>query len=365
MRPPKYRKHSSRDLGFVEFRGGRHYFPGRYNSAESKEACRTFLRERVFAKESAEHPPPSAVSVSFLILQFLQHAAKYYGEKSRGEFENLRGSLLPFNAICGDESAATFGPLKLEEYRSKLVKSDKARGYVNQIVGRIKRCFRWGVAKQIIPAEVYHGLQALMPLQEGYTEARETPAKKPVPWEHVKPILKELSPMVAAMVHFHWLVGCRSKSMCMAMPSQFTKDGDLLLWRPRHKTERKKELILPIGPQAQKLLAPYMKGRKPDEYLFDPRKQRRNRRYNKMYSSGSYAYAVRRAIERVNKDRDEKDKIPHWSPHRLRHSKGTAVRNAHGIEAEQAMLGHSSLKASEIYSAARLDLAKRIARETG
>ncbi len=45
----------------------------------------------------------------------------------------------------------------------------------------------------------------------------------------------------------------------------------------------------------------------------------------------------------------------------IRHSVATMVRQLHGLEAAQAMLGHSSIEATQIYAEKRLDLAAKIA----
>lgn len=359
---PKYRKHTTRDKGFVAWNKRRIYFPGPYNSEESKAAYARFIGENVFVP--LQRPTESGLAVSQLAALYLTFAKTNYGT-GRTEYGNLRASLKPFIKACGRSSASEFGPRRLKEYRQGLVAQRKSRGYINSSINRIKRCFQWGVSEELIPPSVFHGLQSVRALEAGRTEARETAKRQPVPWEHVEPVLSELSPVVAAMVRFQWHTGARSQSVCMATAEQFVIDGDLWLWRPRHKTERLgKVVVLPIGPKCQIVLKPFMGG---DGFLFDPRKRRKNRRYKARYKSGSYAVAVRRAIERVNRQRakDKLPPLPHWSPHQLRHSKGHAVRSLYGLEAAQAILGHSTVDASQIYSEPRLDLAKRIAREVG
>lgn len=364
MKAPKYRKHSVRDLGFVCWNKRRTYFPGPYNSPESKDAYRRFIEGNVTLPVRSL-PSTSVLPVSSVVLLYLNYAKRHYGT-GRTEYGNMKASLAPFLKVCGGDPAETFGPRRLKEYRESLVKQKLSRSYINGTINRIKRAFRWAVSEELIPANVYHGLQSVASLAAGRTEARETPKRQPVAWKHVEPVLGELSKTVAAMVRFQWYTGARSKSICMATASQFTLDKDgLWLWRPRHKTEnRGKVLVLPIGPQAMDAITPFLGG-EPDAFLFNPRRARKNRRYNARYTTGAYAYAIRRAIQRVNRDRSENERIPHWSPHQLRHAKGTSVRHSHGIEAAQAVLGHDSLDATEIYSEARLELAKRVARETG
>ena len=57
--------------------------------------------------------------------------------------------------------------------------------------------------------------------------------------------------------------------------------------------------------------------------------------------------------------------MPQWSAGQLRHTVGTAVRAAFGIEAASTILGHANLNTSEIYAEKNMSLAERIARLMG
>jgi integrase len=60
------------------------------------------------------------------------------------------------------------------------------------------------------------------------------------------------------------------------------------------------------------------------------------------YTSASYRRALKRAAEIA--------KVDHWFPYQLRHTAGTVVREALGIEAAQALLGHSKAAMTEHYA---------------
>lgn len=367
MRIPKYRRHTARDIAFVEWRGKRHYLPGRFNSAESKDAYRLFCAETVLSPAPRQPIARQGLSVRGLALAFLDWARERYPGQ-RSEYLNCRAAMRPLIRSCGDMPAARFGPLKLKELQTSLATKDKHRGYVNSVIARIRRCFRWAVSEELIPVEIYQALLTVQGVAAGVTEAKESVKKLAVPWEHVEPILAELSPVVADMVRFQWHTGARSNSIVRACPSQFIVSGDLWEWRLRHKTEARVEveLIIPIGPKCQAVLAPYLV-RDSDAPLFNPNEAAtRNRRYRQRYTSISYGRAIERAMSRANKQREEAE-LPaiHWTPHQLRHSKGHAVRPIYGVEGVQAALGHDTVSAAQIYSERRLELAKRIARETG
>lgn len=369
MKIPSYRRHSTRDVGFVEHKGRRHYLPGKWKSAESQAAYRQFIVDNV----GAAPPDPSELrtrqlTVSQLVAAFLDYAAAHYGRGTRGEYANCKHALIPLaRSEYGPLLASQFGPRALKEWQAALVAKKHSRTYVNQQASKIKRAFRWAASEELIPVTVHQALATVQGLQAGRTDALETAAKQPVDDAHVEPVLAELSPLVADMVRIQRLTGVRSGSLVRATPEQFTKDGSLLLWRPRHKNEfRGRSLVVPVGPRAAAILADYL-DRDPAAPLFDPGTQRANKRYGERYTTATYYRAVARAIERVNAGRRKlkEPPIPRWTPHQLRHTRAQEIREAYGIEGAQAALGHDSLEATEIYSSRRLELAKRVAAETG
>jgi integrase len=367
VRIPKYRKHSSRDFAFVEWKGKRYPLPGLYNSAESVDAYKQFLLLNVGVADTRPAPVSTSLSVAGLVTAYLEHAEKYYGGGSRGEYANMRHALKPLGMEYWQLPAAQFGPLKLQEWVDKLIEKGHARPYINQQAAKVKRMFKWAASKELLPVAVYQALATVQGLAAGRTEAAEPELRQPVAWDVVAATLVELSPLVADMVRIQWYTSVRSNSLCRATPAQFDRSVDPWLWRPRHKTEfRGHELIIPVGPKCQAILLPYL-DRPADAYLFDPRTQRANRRYRKHYGTASYYRAIQRAIERVNVKREKSGQkpIPAWFPHQIRHARGQQIREQFGIEGAQAHLGHDSMEATEIYSARRLELAKEIARKLG
>jgi integrase len=64
-------------------------------------------------------------------------------------------------------------------------------------------------------------------------------------------------------------------------------------------------------------------------------------------------------------DLEELMGLPVWSPRQLRHTRATLIRQAYGLEAAKAVLGHADTKITEIYAERDLELAVRIMREIG
>lgn len=361
-RKPKYRRHTARNRGFVEFNGKRHYLPGPYKSPESVAAYRRFLRENVHLELT--YDTRAVLVVGHLVLRFESWAEGAYPPGPRSEYVNCHAAFGHLSESDLTTPVNEFGPLKLKDLMNRMAKAKATRTYINSVASRIKRMFKWGASEELVPGHVYHALATVAGIRKGRTTAREPRKKLPVEWDWVAATLTELSPTVAAMVLFQWYTGARSQSVCGARVSQFTK-GKLWEWRPKHKTEGTHDVVLYIGPRCQEVIKPFIKG----DFLFQPKHQngKRAKGFRSFYDSVSYLRAVSRAINRVNAKLAEQEKppIPSWTPHQLRHTRGTLVRAQHGLEAAQATLGHATLHATQIYAQKHQALAKLVAEQMG
>lgn len=54
-----------------------------------------------------------------------------------------------------------------------------------------------------------------------------------------------------------------------------------------------------------------------------------------------------------------------WAPNRLRHSRATEIRQIDGLEASQAVLGHSKADTTQIYAERDIAKAVKIMSEVG
>jgi integrase len=138
-----------------------------------------------------------------------------------------------------------------------------------------------------------------------------------------------------------------------------------------------------IGPRAQEVLLPWL-GREPEAYCFRPadavaarnarcRARRKTpiraweaarkpnpepkRAPGRRYTKDSYRVAIQRACRGAG--------LPPWSPNQLRHSQATELRKRFGIEAAQAVLGHSELGVTQVYAERDLGRAREVMREVG
>jgi integrase len=197
------------------------------------------------------------------------------------------------------------------------------------------------------------------------------------------------------MVVLQWLTGMRPSEVFNMRVENIDRTRGNGLWYhvlKDHKTKRhigKKPI--PLGKDAQALIAPYLEGKSPEQAVFSPitameernAERRANRktkispsqaarnaaraakpknRRNEFYNENSYGKAVEYAIRKGNKNLPEDQKIPHWFPYQLRHSASTDIELEHGIDASQAMLGHRTANTTKRYSHGQLAKAEKIAR---
>jgi site-specific recombinase XerD len=368
---------------------------------------------------------PHVVTVAEVLAAWVQHAEKRYGD--RAELQNYKTPLRVMRRLFADLPAKDFGPLKLDAVREYMINAGLVRKSINGHVGRICRVFRFAVEKELIPAAVFDALDKVKGLAKGFTDAPEGAGVRPVDDALVDATLPHLPPPVRAIVQVLRLSGARVGEVVRMTPALIDRSGAVWVYRPDgHKTAHHGHgRAVMIGPKAQSILLPLLAGLGPDDPVFSPRRfhlqrhaertarrktratsanVRRNQRKRKqkpvripgeMYTPA----AVARAVERANLLRGpekfvkrwvaggtrretaaeyrerlgaeglaglkEWKKTQHWHVHQLRHRFGTEARKQYGIEASRTLLGHASLKATEIYAQRDEDLAARIAAEIG
>jgi integrase len=329
------------------------------------------------------------LTVAELLLAFLRHAEGHY-RRADGtptwELANFKQVMRVVRETHGHVPAAEFGPLALKAVRQAMIDRGWARRSVNQQVGRVKRIFKFGVQEELVPPAVLDGLKAVAGLQAGRTAARETAPVEPVPDELVDRTLPHLNRHVGGLIRFQRLTGCRPGEACALRRCDLDMTNPVWVYRPvQHKTRhRGRPRVVHVGPQAQALLAEFPTAMT-DEYVFSPIRERDERtaaraanRATKYYPSrqgwqqrkaapkrapgvrytvSSYGYAIRRACAAHG--------LPAWAPNQLRHTFGTVVRRAFGLEGAQVGLGHSRADVTQVYAERDDALAARIATAIG
>lgn len=412
-RIPKYRHYKPKNLAVVRIEGKDHYL-GRYDSPESWEKYHRLVVEWLSEKRkpvgtndstsARQEDPIRELTVNELILSYWRYAEKYYvrdGEVTK-ELACMQAALRPLRRLFGTTLASEFGPVKLKTLQNHMIdEQDLCRNEVNKRTGRIKRAFRWAVSEEMIPSSIVHGLDSVKGLRKGRTHARESKPIKPAPDDAIEAILPFLPPTIVTMIEVQRLTGMRPSELVRMRPCDIDVENDIWIYNlEKHKTDwRGQTKMVPLGPKCQQLLKPYME-RPAESFLFSPveaqqwridhrisdqtkrrktpiypselrarekakakrRRKRSKRGIGACYTSASYWKAIEYAFRKAKKTGVE---IQKWSPSQLRHSRGTEVRKAFGIEASRVSLGHARLETTEIYAEKDLKLAIEVAREIG
>ncbi|MCY2989942.1 MAG: site-specific integrase [Planctomycetota bacterium] len=384
---PKYRKHRASGQAVVTIQA-QDFYLGPWNSEASKVEYDRIITEWIAAgrRLPTRGPDASDLTVVEIVAHFKDFAIGYYRKNGEptGEWENIEVAIKPVCELYGRTFVRDFGPLALKAVRQKMIDARLCRNVINSRISKIKRVFRWAVSEELAPASVVTALATVAGLEAGRTAARETKPVKPVADEVVEKTLPSLPDVVADMVRLQRLSGCRPIEVCLVRPCDVDVTGDVWLYRPEsHKTQHHgKERVIAIGPKGQDVLRRYLL-RDKEAYCFSPADSERQRkaklRTNRKtkvqpsqmdrsqgkprkkpgnrYTTRSYGHAVRAGCEKAG--------VEHWSPNRLRHSAGTAIRKLFGFEAAQVTLGHSKPDTTERYAEKNLSLAIDVMRKTG
>ena len=352
--PPKYRKHKATGKALVTI-DGKDFYLGPHGSKASHIEYDRLIGEWL-ANGRVMPVSDQSIAINKLIIVYWRFAKTYYVKNGQttDELPGLKIALQVLKDSYGKTSVDDFGPLALVALRNKLVERGNCRKYVNQNVGRIKRCFKWGVAQELVPVEVYQRLATVNGLRKGKTAAPERKPILPVDDEVVeKTILSINNPIVVDIVRFQRLSGCRPGEAVTVRPSDIDRKSmqDVWLYYPEsHKMEHKdRHRVIVIGPKCQAILS---------KYLFrDPSKHCFIRKNGKPFEATHYAQAIKRACLKA--------KVEHWAPNQLRHATATEVRKTHGLEGAQVVAGHAQASVTQIYAERDLDKAVQIMREVG
>lgn len=406
---PKYRKHKASGQAFVELNRQRHYL-GPHGTRTSRDEYDRRIGEWLQSGRTLTSPDSSAsddLLVVELIAAYLRFAKSYYrkGGELTSEYAAILHAVVPLKHLYGRHRVNEFGPMALQNVMGRMVANGWSRTTVNRQAGRIKRLFKWGVSQEIVAASIHHALATVSGLRKGRTEAHENDPVLPVTDTTVEATLLHLPEIVADMVRFQRLTGCRPEEVCAIRPSDVNRSSDIWQYRPQsHNTEHhNRERVILIGPQAQAVLVTYL-DRDDQVYCFSPldsEARRRalahaarttplshgnrpgtnckampHRRPGDRYRVDAYRRAIARAcdiafphstlsaIPKVKLTAEQAAELKNWqsqhrwAPNRLRHSAATEIRRQFGLEAAQIVLGHSKADVTQVY--AERDLAKGI-----
>lgn len=261
--------------------------------------------------------------------------------------------------------AAEFGPRLLGDVIRTMANTPMKNGkglptkkYCREVAAEIRRIFSEAVAREQVPPERLVALNALKKLPT--ENARDSVERDPVGIEVVEDTCAVLPPVVADLLRFILLTGCRPSEATSATPAVIDTTVTPWVLRPKaHKTKKKgHDRIIQIGPQARAILNRWLSGKGEDELVFSRDDLERATTSNMItlhrlksdrqeFSRDDFKRYLKRAIE--------KQGVPHWSPYQLRHAGLTAIREVGGRDAAQAQAGHTDGAITERYTRKTLE----------
>ncbi len=354
-RLPAYCVHKGRNLAYMTIDGREHYL-GRAHSPESHARYREALSALLAGVKPAEavrrERKPSALTVGELAERWHLAMQVQFGPTHQKAYE-ARHAALELTRTHATATVGEFGPRAFKAIRDRLVHDGRSRQFVNRRMNSIRRCFRWGVAEELVPGDRIQALAAVDGLRHG--AAPESEPRRAADPAAVEAVVRWLDAQghtgAAALVRFLRATGCRPGEACRARWVEFHLGAELPHYRPaKHKTARHGiERLVPLNADALAAIGDGMRLGAPDGFVFTHTRDR-------PFTPNALLLAVRRAIAATG--------CADWSPYGLRHLAATTALARTGSEAAAAaLLGHTPRSTIiQRYSRDRLVLASAAAK---
>jgi integrase len=367
-RIPRLRPH--RTGGSVVSLAGEDHYCGPYGSAEAATRYDELVARWLAGGRRPLGPMPrrrrrrGEATISDLVAGYREHAATYYrkaaeGGGTRPTSRYVRVALDDLDRLAGGAAVLAFTRDDLLALRGYWVRAKGlGRRTVNQYVGVVKGCLRWGCDGRLVPASVLAEVLTVRALPAGRSEAPEGTERGPAPAEAVAAVLADprLGRPVAALVRLQRTTGLRSSEVLAIRGAYVDRSGPVWAYRVpawADKTERSRRgKVVYLGPAAQAVLAPWL------DDAPGPAAPPWLTKRGRPYTEGPYRRAVVASCRRVG--------CEVWTPHQLRKARGQEVRERDGAEAAAVALGHARVDTTLAHYARHNDpLARRVAEETG
>ena len=403
-KPPKIPKlclHKASGRAVVCIDGKDHYC-GKFGSPEAWERYTQLISEwmhrKKFAPSQSKEIPPSddfnTLTIDELILSYFTFSEKYYAN-STGELDKIRLALKPLHDLYGKKLVSEFGPKALKHVRETMtyertrtrIQTDSlgnktkiqkpttlSQRTINQRINIITRMFAWATEEELIPRDIYlaAALKQVKPIRDGRFGVKPPTRVSAADMNTYRALLPHLPGPVKAMVQLIDLTTMRSSDVCLMRPMDIDQSEPVWKYSPtkfkRSELSGTKQRVLMIGPEGQKILAPFLENRSPESYLFSPKEtmeehflERRKNRKTKVqpsqitqkkpapkrapglkYNSQSFYAAVQRVVKKLG--------LGKIFPNQLRHGTGARIRKEFGLEHASKVMGHSHISTTEIYA---------------
>ena len=349
-RIPGYLRHKATGQARVRIDGTDHYL-GKFGSEESRRKYGELIAKYAGGvpidpfKQSGQK---SGLTIAELMLVFLRHAEAHYVKdgKVTAEVDCIKSAIRPLVKLYGELSVEDFGPLALKAVRQKMIDGGTmCRTFINKSVGRIRRAFRHGVENELVEPAVLQKLEAVAPLLAGRTEAKDHAPREVVPQESIDLVRQNVPEMTRDLIDLMLLTGSRPGEMVKLTGAMIDRSGDIWIAKlTDHKMVHcGKQRVLIFGPKAQLILRRYLP------------KDQSKRLFH--IARNTFSNHITAACDEL--------KVARFSAHWLRHNAASRLREEHGLDVAQIMLGHSSANMTELYAHLNLNKAIEVARDAG
>ncbi len=356
---------------------GKDYHLGPAGSQQADAAYKKLLV--TIAQEVAAQPRTMAdPTVATLAAAYLAHEERRRAGKR--DLENVRALVHVLVRSFGKLPARRFRAAQLEQMQEVMAsgswltvkeRCDRrknrqpvgwCRNVINLSIRRVRSIFKWAERNEHVPDGTHSHLQTVPAIAAGNSLARETTPRQPSRLEDVEAVAAHCPPAVAAMLLLQWWTGARTGEVLIMRTMDIDRSGEVWLYTPgsdlpwgRHKnTHRRQTRVIPVGPEAKRLLLPWLKPDFPMETIFRPSA---NRAVKTEYNRHSYARAVNRACARAGVK---------LQAYQGRHAFKRRATRAMGLDAAAAAMGHASTKTTAGYATGiDMDLATEVARQIG
>ena len=353
---PSIRIHKPTKQYIVNHQGKRHYLgpwsPLDKKPPQSVQVAFASLLGRLLSISEEIPQKPDFWQRSMTISELVQRFMVSVQEDRPHDIVRWKSYLRALLELYADWPVKSFGPSRMLKVQDRMIAQGHSRTGTNHNIGKIRQLFSWGVAREYVEPEMLLALKTIPPVKFG--RAHETSARGMVEDSIVDETIPHLPPQLQSMVQIQRITGMRPGEVCSMTTGQIDRSRQVWWFRPvHHKTlHRGKERMIPLGPKAQELLAPWLRA-DPDKPLFCPKEnqedwregrrkagkapldsRKRKRTQPTRYTTGRYGQIIRAVCLESG--------IPLWSPNQLRKAAAQSVLETLGIDHARALLGHST-----------------------
>jgi integrase len=352
--PPKVQNHKASGRARVRV-GGVDYYLGRFGSPEAERAYAALVARLADGERPAAGKPhkQTALTVAACCRLWLD------GEGARRrpkELDHYRRALAVLLRVAGRKRAADFGAGDLEDVRREMARR-WCRNRCNRQVVRLRTVWRWLERHGYAPRGSYEHLRTLPGLAEHDPTVRQTAPVRPCSWRDLAAVCRRSGKTVRAMLLLGWYSGMRPGEVCSMRAAEIDRTGAVWAYRPAtHKGAwRGQDRVVMLGPVCQRVLAPFLAGRRRD-YLFCP-SDRCRKRTRQRYTAETFSRAVARAAARAG---------VRLHFYQLRHAYRVRVTRAGNLDQARAAMGHTSVGTTNGYArGVDAELARQVAERLG